>query len=270
MSRTTLISSLKTVLLAAPVLVACGQGGGAVVVIPPGGLNLPDCSDGQLIAVAANGDLSCTQPITNNFSPPSCPAGTHALNAYDGKVECMPKGNGMTGSDLRTTIDRVVSDTTKLENSITTLKGSGGGNARFCGLTSPTNGAIKGNGITGVEAAAFLCKSAEGCGTGAHMCTVYEMFESASSGTIGQNSTIARAWVYMAAWQHSAKGAAQDDQYGGLADNCGGYTYPTGDKQWWGTGVEWKAASTGAKALHFYSGPGVMSCAAVQPIACCQ
>ena len=32
------------------------------------------------------------------------------------------------------------------------------------------------------------------------------------------------------------------------------YTYPTGDKLWYGTTVEWKNAVTGQKALHFASG----------------
>ncbi|MBL9007145.1 MAG: hypothetical protein JNJ46_23010, partial [Myxococcales bacterium] len=56
----------------------------------------------------------------------------------------------------------------------------------------------------------------------------------------------------------------------GLADNCGGWTYPTGDLQWFGTTVEWKAAQTGPKALHFASGPGVVGCAQRFPIACCK
>ena len=60
----------------------------------------------------------------------------------------------------------------------------------------------------------------------------------------------------MTSWAHNQ--AAQVPSANGLADNCSGWTYPTGDKLWYGTTVEWKNAVTGQKALKFFaSGPSV-------------
>jgi hypothetical protein len=284
MRRTIFLTSLKTVLLAVPLFAACGNNStGSMVVVPPGGITLPDCMDGQLIAVDANRNLSCTQALTAGLQVDDCaavaaaagdPAGTvRVLNAYDGTIACMMKGSGSTNNELRKAIDNIVSQTATINNTINSLR-SGGSAAKYCGLTAPTaNGAIVGNGITGIAGAAYLCQQVQGCGAGAHMCTVYEMVESVDSGTITAAQTIARSWVFMASWQHKDGTAAQIDPTAGLNDNCGGYTYPTADKHWYGTAVEWKAAATGQKALHFWSGPGGaptgVPCSSSLPIACC-
>ncbi len=272
MRRTIFLTSLKTALLAVPLLAGCGNNStGSMVVVPPGGITLPECLDGQLIAVDGQRNMSCTQALTAGLAPPDCGASAGlVLNAYDGKLECMPKGNGTTNTGLRTVIDKVVSDTNTIEQTINSIKG-GGASAKYCGQYTAAqnpNGAISGNGVTGVAGAANLCAQVAGCGAGAHMCTVYEMYESVAAGHITAAMNIGQSWVHMSSWQHNGI-AGQATPNNGLSDNCGGWTYPTGDLKWYGTTVEWKAAQTGPKALHFASGPGVVGCAQRFPIACC-
>jgi hypothetical protein len=238
--------------------------------VPIGGITLPDCLEGQLIAVAADRTMSCTQALTAGFAPPDCNSVPNsALNTYDGILECMPKGSGGTNAGLKTLINKAKTDTDNIENTINQFS-SGGAAAKFCGQYSAAqnqNGAITGNnGVTGVAGAADLCQTVQGCGTGAHMCTVYEMYEIAASN--GLPATVSQSWVHMQSWSHNS--ASQIPTANGLADNCSGWTYPTGDKGWYGTTVEWKNALTGQKALHFASGPGVVPCSARFPIACCR
>ena len=128
-------------------------------------------------------------------------------------------------------------------------------------FTGPTSGA------TSIAGAAALCRRAQSCKpTTPKRCTVYGMYYSAATGKLP--ATLSQSWVWMSAWQHNS--TSQNPANNGLADNCSGFTYPTGDKFWYGTTVEWKNAPTGFKALHFASGPGVVSCAARFPIACCK
>jgi len=274
MSKNIFANSLKMALLALPLLAGCKTSPGSIV-IPPGGLTLPDCNEGQLIAVGPDKTLGCTQALTANISPPSCPTGTHALNAVDGNLLCMPKGTGSTNTDLQAAIDKVTSQTTTLKMQITNF-GGGGGAAKYCGQTAGTKGAISTGNLTGVAAAAKLCQAVTGCSsTSSHMCTVYEMFESVSNGTINSNMSISKSWVYMASWQNSA--TAVKEKTAGLADNCGSYTYPTADKAWDGTAVRWEPTDTGKYGLKFYTGNGPNDTSATQgaqcnytfPIACC-
>ena len=236
MRRTIFLTSLKTALLAVPLLAACGNNStGSEVVVPPGGLTLPDCADGQLIAVDAQRNLSCTQALTAGLQTPDCALKPNsALNAYDGIIECMAKGSGSTNSDLRKAIDNVVSQTNNINNTINSLKG-GGGSAKFCGTTTATtNGAIVGNGQTGVAGAAYLCQQVATCNKAtAKMCTVYDMYHSVATGVITQGTNVTRGWVFMASWQN----AIGTDPLAGQGDNCGGYTYPTSDRKWNGTQV---------------------------------
>ena len=268
MRRTIFLTSLKTALLAVPLLVGCG-GNTTIqpVVVPPGGITLPDCTDGQLIAVAADRTMSCTQALTAGLAPPDCSTvANSALNAYDGILECMPKGAGGTNAGLKTIINKVKMDTDTIESTINQISG-GGAAAKYCGqYTTPVNGAITGNnGVTGVAGAANLCQTVPACGAGARMCTVYDMYNSVVFGSIP--ATLSASWVLMLSWQHNS--TSQNPAANGLADNCSGFTYPTGDKFWYGTTVEWKSALTGQKALHFASGPNVVKCSDTKPIACC-
>lgn len=274
MRRTIFLTSLTTALLAVPLLVGCGNNStGTIVTVPAGGITLPDCLDGQLIAVDATRTMSCTQALTAGLAPPDCSVvANSALNAYDGILECMPKGAGGTNAGLKTIINKAASDTATIENTINSIKG-GGATAKYCGQynlggTNNPNGAITGgNGITGIAGAANLCAGVQGCGAGAHMCTVYELYESVAAGTVTAAMNISQSWVHMSSWQWNGGNAANT----GLNDNCGDWTYPTGDRAWYGTTVEWKAAITGPKALHFAgaSSTAGISCASRFPIACC-
>ncbi len=239
--------------------------------IIPDSAILPDCLDGQLIMRNMYGDTSCTQIVTNKLKLPDCSrVPGSVLNAYDGILECMPSGTGSTDAGLKTIMNKVKMDTDVIETTLDELSGKGGGAAQYCGqyvATQNVNGAITGkNGVTGVASAASLCQAVSGCGTGAHMCTVYELYESAAAGTLP--TTISQSWVHMQSWQHN--NAAQIPTASGLADNCSGWTYGLDDKRWYGTTVEWKNAASGQKALHFASGPGVVPCSARFPIACCR
>ena len=243
MRRTIFLTSLKTALLAVPLLLAAAatrRFNQSWLV--PGGITLPDCTDGQLIAVAADRTMSCTQALTAGLAPPDCnTVANSALNAYDGILECMPKGAGGTNAGLKTIINKVKMDTDTIESTINQISG-GGAAAKYCGQygkpivndAGNPNGAITGNnGVTGVAGAANLCQTVQGCGAGAHMCTVYELYESAAAGTLP--ATISQSWVHMQSWVHNQ--AAQVPSANGLADNCSGWTYPTGDKLWYGTTV---------------------------------
>ncbi len=237
----------------------------------PERLTFPDCLEGQLIAMGPDRTLSCTQALTSGLPPPSCSASGSVLNAYDGIIDCMPKGGGSTHADLRTAIDKAMLDTDAIETTIDALSGSGA--AKYCGQytaatpgQNPSGAIADASGITGVIGAANLCQTVSGCGKSAHMCTVYELYEAAASGSLP--TTLPQAWVHMQSWQHND--AAQVPTASGLADNCSGWTYGQDDKLWYGTTVEWKNAPSGHKALHFASGPGLVPCSARFPIACCR
>ena len=286
-----LVTSLRTALLALPLMAACGgNSAGGGVIVPPGGLTLPDCAQGQLISVGADRTLGCTQALTTSLSPPSCPAGTHALNATDGTLVCAAKGNGTTNTDLRAAIDNVSQKTTNLVNQVASF-GGGGGSAKFCGLSpvqSANGAALSDGGADGIPAATSICGKVAACGTGAHMCSVFEMYESAASGVLNNNMDVALSWVYSASWSQEFSDPAQSQAGSGQSDNCGSFTYPTADRKWYGTAVEWKVSGTGKKALLFHSGPGstftptsttantaatntfAVPCSSKLPIACCK
>jgi len=269
MRKNIFATSLTTALLALPLLAGC-KGGGTMIVIPPQGLTLPDCAAGQLISVGQDKVLGCTQALTTNLSPPSCPA-KYALNAFDGNLVCMPVGTGSTNSDLQAAITNVVTKTTNIQNQITNF-GGGGGAARYCGQTSGnTTGRILNGTAVGVKAAADLCSQVAACGAGSHMCTPYEMFESVSANAITQAQTITKSWVYMASWQNFS--ATANEPTSGLNDNCGSYTYGTGDLEWRGTAVKWEPRNNGEKVLKFFTSnrtPEGTLCSASLPIACCK
>jgi hypothetical protein len=244
------------------------KGATTSIVIPPQGLTLPDCAQGQLISVGQDKVLGCTQALTTNLSPPSCPA-KYALNAFDGNLVCMPVGTGSTNTDLTAAINNVVTKTTNLQNQINQF-GGGGGAAKYCGLSAATKGkmTVVNTTLTGIAAAASKCADVPACGTGSHMCTPYEMFESASAGVITDTQTIAKSWVYMASWRNFAAGATEPTA--GLNDNCGSYNYDTANQLWYGTAVQWEAIASGQKVLKFFTGNNNANCFETLPIACCK
>jgi hypothetical protein len=271
MRKNIFVTSLKTALLALPLLAAC-KSPGTTLMFPTTGLTFPDCAPGQLISVGADKVLGCTQTLTTNLSPPSCPA-KYALNAVDGNLLCMPVGTGSTNSDLQAAITNVITKTTSLQNQINNF-GGGGGAAKYCGQTTGTTpGRITNNGAVGVAAASQLCNAVAACGAGAHMCTVYELYESASAGVITQAQTISKSWAFMAAWNN---GPGSTEPTAGMSDNCASFTYGTGDQAWRGTAFKWDPRNNGEKVLKFFTGPTGTGntegagCAEVLPIACCK
>ena len=71
------------------------------------------------------------------------------------------------------------------------------------------------------------------------------------------------------AWQNPL-GANSQQPLAGMGDNCGTYTYPTNDRRWSGTAVEWKTNHAG-DAVGFWLWGGTQAlCNVKLPIACCK
>ena len=235
--------------------------------------NLPICADNQYLTYSGGG-LACREVVGTMLNVPNCNGKllTYTKGSEIGVYTCTDKGDGSLSSSeinlITTTYDKLLTFKTIIAGLTPGMKGTA---ATYCGQYTAgqnPNGAISGNGVTGIAGAANLCSQVPTCGSGARMCTVYDMYNSVALGKVTAAMTIGQSWVHMSSWQHNGR-AGQATPNNGLADNCGGWTYPTGDLQWFGTTVEWKAAQTGPKALHFASGPGVVGCAQRFPIACC-
>lgn len=234
--------------------------------------SLPICAENEFLSYAG-ANLVCKTVAGGSLNVPDCSGKllTYTRLSEIGTYACVDKGtNSLSAVDI-TTINTTYKKLVDLGTILTTIEMGGARSpaAKFCGLSAGTKGAMVGNGVTGVAGAAFLCSQVASCGANARQCSVYDMHRSVADGTIKATDTIAESWVYMASWQHSNL-AQQSTPTGGLSDNCGGDTYPTGDLKWYGTTVQWKNASTNFRALHFKSGPGVVSCASTLPIACCK
>ena len=272
--RTQLITSRLSALMFAPLLVvACGQdgagGSGEFVTIPL-------CSGAdQVLSTNKDGQLICKALPPGAAALPDCKKYSEALTSDGSKVFCAPRNNESQAS--KDALDKLEQSEILIKEYQTKINSLGGPSgpaprAVYCGQYSAAqnpNGAISDAGVTGVFAAATLCRKVAGCNPNtAKMCTVYDMYHSVATGAVTAATNITQSWVHMSAWQHNGI-AGQATPNNGLSDNCGGWTYPTGDLKWYGTTVEWKAAQTGPKALHFASGPGVVGCAQRFPIACC-
>lgn len=236
--------------------------------------SLPLCEDNEYLTYEAGG-LACRTVGEPQPDLPDCDKNdqllTYTVQDGSGVFGCVDKG---TESLDPADIPLINQTLTRLQTLKPTVKnltpGSQATAARFCGQYQAArnpDGAIVGtNGVRGVAGAANLCATVPACGPGARMCTVYDMYNSVVHGTIP--SLLSQSWVHMNAWQHNDPG--QSPTGNGLADNCAGWTYPASDTRWYGTTVEWHDARSGKLALHFQSGPGVVSCASRYPIACCR
>ena len=243
---------------------------------------LPKCGDTEYLMYSASG-LVCKPIVGTMLSVPDCNKSGQLLTAT--KVEggtvfsCTDKGSESLDATDITTINTTYSTLTNLNTTLTQIEMAGGMRgtaAKFCGVTTgTTNGAIVGNGQTGVAGAAYLCSQVAACGAGARMCSVYDMYNSVANGTITQATQFNRAWVFMASWQNFSSTAT--DPAAGQNDNCGGYTYPTADREWSGTQVAWDftisknpAGPTTIKALKFFTRIANAACNDTRPIACCK
>jgi hypothetical protein len=261
-------------LVFAPVLMGADTDEFASVLNPLIANSLPICTDNQFLTYASGG-LACREVVGAMLNVPDCNKTgqllTYTKGSEIGVYTCVDKGTESLDAADVTLINQTYTRLQSFKTTINNLMpGSKASVAKYCGqytAAQNVNGAITGNnGVTGVAGAANLCATVPACGTGARMCTVYDMYNSVAFGAVP--ATLGQSWVHMQSWSHNS--AAQAPAANGLADNCSGWTYPTGDKFWYGTTVEWKNAPTGQKALHFASGPGVVSCAARFPIACCK
>jgi hypothetical protein len=257
----------------APLLVvACGQEGAGGT---PEFVQVPLCAGpDQVLSTNPAGQLICKPLPPGAAALPDCKKYSQSLTSDGTKVFCTNRNNEAQGT--RDALDALEQSEILIKEYQTKLNSLGGPSgpaprAVYCGQYTAAqnqNGAItdSATGATGIAGAASLCRKVAGCSTtAAKMCTVYDMYHSAATGKLP--ATLSQSWVWMSEWKHNS--AAQVPTANGLADNCSGFTYPTGDKAWYGTTTEWKNAPTGQKALHFASGPGVVACSARFPIACC-
>jgi len=236
--------------------------------------SLPTCADDEYLTYTSSG-LACTAITAGSLSVPDCQKDgqllTFTMTGEIGVFSCTPKGSeSLSASDI-TTINNKYTDLTNLETQIRNLEsGMRTPAAKYCGqYTTAVNGRITTpQGAVGVAAAADLCASVTTCGTGARMCSVYDMFNSVANGTVKSTDAISKSWVYMASWQIS-NAAGEQEPTAGLGDNCGSFTYPTHDRKWDGTAVQWAASSTGEKVLKIFTGDGDALCSGTLPIACC-
>lgn len=236
--------------------------------------SVPLCEDNEYL-VFQRGGLVCSQVVSNRPTLPDCKklgqvltySNENGVAAY----RCADKG---TESLDPADISPIIQTFTRLQSFKTTVNNlmpSPPTRAvAFCGQYTNSlnpNAAITGNnGVTGVAGAANLCATVASCGPSARMCTVYDMYNSASSAAVP--ATLTQSWVHLSAWQHDAPGQVPTGN--GLADNCVGWTLAANDLLFYGTTVEWKIAASGQRALHFASGPGLVSCNSRYPIACCR
>ncbi len=264
-------SRLKAWMFAPLLVVACGQEGAGGT---PEFVTIPLCAGpDQVLSTNPSGQLICKPLPPGAAALPDCKKYSQSLTSDGSKVFCTNRNNEAQGT--RDALDNLEQSEILIKEYQTKINSLGGPSgpaprAVYCGqYTTVTNGAITdpASGATGIAGAAALCRKAQGCNAAtAKMCTVYDMYYSAATGKLP--ATVSQSWVWMSAWQHNS--TSQNPANNGLADNCSGFTYPTGDKFWYGTTVEWKSALTGQKALHFASGPNVVKCSDTKPIACCK
>jgi hypothetical protein len=266
------VNSFKYAFVLAPLLAAgCGGSGGTGGTISlPGGLTFPDCTEGQLIGTDNSGKLSCLNAPSGKVDFPSSCGTNQAFNSDGSTVTCVDKAVGGGTNPLNTKIDTLIKTTDDLTTKATAIKNGSGKVPTFAGVTDvTTNGnmaAVAGvdNGLAG---GTKLCT--DKYGAGAHMCSMNEIYMSAVQGVINSTKNIvSKAWIWAPSWT-SPLGTGFNGTLG-YGDNCGTYTYPTGDKQWSGIAV-----STGANeqttrwGIRFHGGADAR-CSATLPVACCK
>lgn len=250
---------LWSALLLAPLLGACGGQDLPPIDVPPG-ITLPSCLDGQLLGTNASGQLECRSAPTTMLKAPSC-GDTQVLTADGVAATCVEKGGGDSGVNTQARITTVTQKVNDLSTRVNNFK-PGGAKSLFVGTTdTPTVGKITFTGVdNGIPAATAQCNAKF---AGSHMCSTYEMFDSVVDGKmLKAGSATAKAWVYMAGWSFpmgtptaNSNATSAGGPQEGTSDNCGSYTYPTADRKWTGTAVEYAKLQTGDWGLKFHAGP---------------
>jgi hypothetical protein len=207
----------------------------------------------QILSTDGAGQLICKDVVAGL---PSCRKYSEALTSDGQLLSCTPRNN--EDSSITTALNNLEASEPLIRDYALRVPKLRNARAVYCGQTAAQpSAAFSDNGLSGLAAAASLCSKVSACGAGARMCSVYDMFYSVASGAIKQTDFFNKAWVYQASWAlEFADMSLRNRDYGrGLADNCGGYTYGSGDRGWYGTAVEWGNCSSGQRALQFYTGP---------------
>lgn len=251
--------------LAAPLLMGADSVGSRV-----SALSLPACADSEyLVFNKSAGGFVCQKLSGGTASVPNC-AGKLLTVGGSGELRslaCTDKGSATVSQATLTKITALEDSLKTVGTKVTTIETSPVSAASYyAGATKfVTNGMITdANGNVGVTGAANKC--VEEFGAGAHMCTVYELYQSVAAGKLTPQMTVATGWVYMASW--STPTASPTEPFNSLNDNCAGYTYKTADQKWTGTAFKWEpVAYNGKFAPKFNAG---VACGTSMPIICCK
>jgi hypothetical protein len=257
---------------------------GGVPKPPPGGWMLPDCTDGQVLVADSAGAFKCGAVSTSRINvDASCSDANprQALTSDGAKLSCINLAAGGSGNNpLNQTI------TTQIERSKTLqiLGGTvqAGLTARYVGLAKDNGGnVVKSNGDfvakfgnkSGLTGASAACAVAYG--TGAHMCTIHEIYLGVVGGGVSNTRQIAEgAWIYMATQKDPLQANNRRD---GLGDNCATYSSSDGSNATGYSGVAVKTGThnndngtveTGVWHLELLGGADA-KCDVERPIACC-
>jgi hypothetical protein len=239
-------------------------------------MSLPKCDADQFLSYSAGG-LTCTAISGGTVSVPECNSAgqllTFTSSGEFAKFSCTDKGQTALSSTDITTVNNLYQKLVMLGTTLTTIEKTPRASAAvYVGNTQVTTpGRIDAGGTDiGIAGAVKLCTNQYGAG--AHMCTIYDIYTSITSGTIVSGTDIPKAWVYQASWNNPAGAAgATKEPTAGLNENCAGYTYKTGDQSWVGTAFSYaKVTYNNNYAPKFYSGSADAACSAVLPVACCK
>ncbi|MBL9040752.1 MAG: hypothetical protein JNM83_04070 [Myxococcales bacterium] len=262
-------------------LSACDGTTSTGAVIPAGGLNFPNCPDGSLLGIDANRGYICVSVSASTATAPVCTA-SQALTVEGGALKCVEKGTGNTTKEISDQITSLEAKYTNLNNKVNDIQTPSGIGSQFVGQTDlKFSGKIVGptNQVAGVGGAADACIAK--FGKGAHMCTPFELFLSASAKhpAFTSTTTMPQGWVYMIGWNRGltvsgVPSALAEDDYAGVGENCGGFTQGDSTKGWVGTVAAWNdsvstRAPSGTKALHFTIN-ATTTCDKTFPITCCR
>jgi hypothetical protein len=140
----------------------------------------------------------------------------------------------------------------------------------YVGLTtSASNGLFLSNqsSVEGVQAAANLCAAQSG--SGAHLCTMDELYQAVVNGTLKATDKLPQSWVYMPNWNILVNSGTTSEPKGGIADNCGGYTSRSASTGWHGILAEWGPLPDGTPGFRWHGGEDAY-CGSAHQITCCK
>lgn len=276
MRKQSIVNSFKTGLLALPLLASCGGNvGTAQVLVDPNGLILPDCQDGQLIGINADNTRACISVRSGKLVPPNPTCkDTEALGTMkDGngnnQLVCVPKGSGANDTVTMTRITKAQTDITNLQMMVTQVQSGGGTRSRYVGPTFSTakvNGEVFYNTLAGIRATNQLCE--KDYGAGSHVCTPFEIYESVIVGDkLDGTADVGPLMVFMEAWVPPFA-AGGTEPTAGVSENCGGFTYKTGDRKWHNTAFTFAVPTGGTVRVPRFDAS--VPCGSTYFLACCK